>query len=88
METKTFDVVSEDRIELCADAMFSCGFPCNPIPFALALASYVGKKGSDSIKDDTAKRILWILMAQSYGQLSRIDLSDEWDRLNKIKGEK
>jgi len=58
-------------------------FPCNPIPFATALAAHVREFGTDSIKDDKAKAILWILMGQAYGQLATIDMSDEWDRLSK-----
>jgi hypothetical protein len=56
-------------------------FPGNPIPFAIALADLVRECGTSSIQSDDAKRILWILMSQSYGQLSTIDLSDEWDLL-------
>ncbi len=63
---------------------FSGGsFPCNPIPFATALATHVREFGTDSIKSDDAKKILWILMTQAYGQLATINLSDEWDRLEK-----
>lgn len=62
-------------------AMFDPCFPCNPIPFALGLAEHVKAHGSDSIKSDEAKRILWILIAQAYGQLARVDLCDEWSRL-------
>lgn len=64
------------------EAMFSPAFPCNPRPFARALDSLCdGNTGA--IKSDKAKRILWILMAQAYGEPSRIDLSDEWKRLYK-----
>lgn len=63
------------------NALESDAFPCNPIPFATGLADHVREHGTDSIKSDQAKRILWILMAQAYGQLAKIDLSDEWDRL-------
>ncbi len=64
-------------------AIESPSFPCNPIPFANGLADLVRDNGTDSIKSDDAKRILWILMAQSYGQLATIDLCDEWDKLTK-----
>jgi hypothetical protein len=62
-------------------AMESDAFPCNPIPFANGLAELVRERGTDSIKSEDARRILWILMAQSYGQLAKIDLCDEWDKL-------
>jgi hypothetical protein len=67
-------------------AIDSDGFPCNPIPFANSLADHVREFGTDSIKTDDAKKILWILMGQAYGQLATIDLSDEWDRLTKRGG--
>lgn len=67
-------------------AIESESFPCNPIPFANGLADHVRENGSDSIKSDEAKRILWILMGQAYGQLATIDLCDEWDRLTKRGG--
>lgn len=62
-------------------------FPCNPIPFATGLADHVRKHGTDSIKSDEAKCLLWILMSQAYGQLATIDLCDEWDRLVKLNKE-
>ena len=65
-------------------AMFSESLPINPIPFATALASYVRENGTNSIESDEAKAILWVLMAQSYGSLSAIDLTDEWARLYAI----
>lgn len=70
-----------DRLQT---AMFDNCFPCNPIPFANGLAEHVRKHGADSIKSDEAKRILWVLMAQAYGQLASIDLSSEWSRLEPI----
>ena len=72
-----------DRI---STAMFSNCFPCNPIPFANGLAELVMDKGTDSIQTDEAKRILWILMAQAYGQLATVSLCDEWSRLANSDG--
>jgi hypothetical protein len=69
---------ASDNIAL---AMFSPSFPVNPIPFAVGLARFVKENGSDSIKADDAKQILWILMAQAYGQLGTVDIGDEWNRL-------
>ena len=68
-------------------AMFSPSFPCNPIPFARGLADLVKQNGTDSIKSDEAKAILWVLMAQAYGQLATIDLCAEWSRLDKAREE-
>ena len=60
-------------------------FPCNPIPFAVGLAQLVRDRGTDSIKSDDARKILWILMAQCYGQMATVDLSKEWDRLYNLE---
>jgi len=65
-------------------AMFSSCFPCNPLPFLTGLFERVKKNGTDSIQSDECKRILWVIMGQAYGQMARINLCDEWDRLNKL----
>ena len=68
-------------------AMFSPCFPCNPLPFAKGLGDLVRERGTDSIQSDEAKAILWVLIAQAYGQLATIDLYEEWRRLDKAHGE-
>ena len=65
-------------------AMFSEALPVNPRPFLLKAASLIREKGSDYIRSDQIKAILWMILAQSYGQLSVIDLCKEWDRLSKV----
>jgi hypothetical protein len=70
------------------DAIEDDSFPGNPIPFANGLANHVRDYGTDSIRSDNAKRILWILMGQAYGQVAKIDLVDEWNRLTKRGGTK
>ena len=66
-------------------AMFNSSFPVNPIPFANGISEIVMNEGTDAIKSDEVKKILWVLMAQSYGQLAKIDLCDEWERLEGTK---
>ena len=79
----TTETVRDDAIR----ALQSECFPCNPRPFAAELGKLVAENGTDSIKSDEAKALLWILMAQAYGQMARIDLCTEWDRLDKfLKG--
>ncbi len=86
-ETMRDEATTNRRDKLLKDRVYTAfsggSFPCNPIPFANALAEHVREFGTDSIKSDDAKKILWILMTQAYGQLATIDLSDEWDRLEK-----
>tara|TARA_R110000751_G_scaffold272427_1_gene372625 strand:+ start:813 stop:1058 length:246 start_codon:yes stop_codon:yes gene_type:complete len=69
-------------------AMFSSSFPINPIPFANGLSEMVMNEGTDAIESNDAKRILWVLMAQAYGQLATIDLSSEWERLYQTEEKK
>lgn len=71
----------QTNLEKLAKAIESSSFPCNPIPFANGLAELVRERGTDAIRSPDAQKILWILMAQSYGQLAKIDLCDEWDKL-------
>jgi len=58
--------------------------PGNPVPFCNAISNFVRENGTDSIQNDKAKAILWVLMAQAYGQMASIDLHDEWARLSSI----
>ncbi len=62
-------------------AMFDTSFPINPIPFANGISEIVMNEGSDTIETDEVKKILWVLMAQAYGQMATIDLCEEWSRL-------
>jgi len=73
----------DNNIMKLTEAMFNPSFPINPIPFANGLADHVRENGTDSIQSDEAKKILWVLIAQAYGQLSKVDLCDEYDRLSK-----
>ena len=75
------------KFDRLSEAIFSEAFPANPLPFAFGLAEFIKEgKHSDLIKSDKAKRILFVLMAQAYGQLTRIDLCDEWQRLANTDG--
>jgi hypothetical protein len=62
-------------------AMFNTSFPVNPIPFANGISEIVMSEGTDTIESDEVKKLLWVLMAQAYGQMATIDLCDEWTRL-------
>ena len=75
---------SEEYDKLLLNAMFSPAFPCNPIPFAKGLTSLLRAQGTQSIRGDDAKRILWVLMAQAYGQMGVINLTDEYMRLVQV----
>ena len=83
-QTIKHDTLNEATFHNLTNAMFSDAFPCNPIPFAQGLANFVKDNGTRSIESDEAKRILWVLMAQAYGQLNMVDLSGEWQRLHNV----
>ncbi len=68
-----------------SQAMFATAVPCNPTPFALALAENVHFYGTDWIKTEEAKRILFVLNMQAYGQLFHIDSAEEFERLLKTR---
>jgi len=75
----------EEYDKLLLNAMFSPEFPCNPIPFAKGLTSLLRAQGTQSIRGDDAKRILWVLMAQAYGQdCEVINLTSEYMRLVQV----
>ncbi len=66
---------------------FACdAFPCNPRPFARSLDELIDDNGTAAIQSDEAKALLWVLMAQAYGQMATIDLSAEWERLYDVNG--
>jgi len=65
-------------------AMFSECLPVNPTPFLIKATELIRENGTDYIKSDQIKAILWVVLAQSYGQLALIDLSKEWDRLSQV----
>ena len=73
--------MNEQRYKNLTEAMFDTSMPINPIPFAIGFDDLVKERGTNFIKSDEAKKILWVLLAQSYGELSMIDLSTEWKRL-------
>ena len=62
-------------------AMFSESFPCNPLPFANGLINGVRENGTDWITSDQAKRIMFVLIAQSYGQGFNIESYQEYTNL-------
>ena len=73
--------MTDDTSRPLERAYQSPAFPGNAIPFARRLAELVSEQGTAAIKSDDARALLWILMAQSYGQAATIDLGDEWKRL-------
>lgn len=65
------------------EAFLDQSFPGNPLPFLNGIAEHVRENGTDSIQSDEVKKVLWVVMAQAYGQCATIDLMDEWSRLEK-----
>ena len=71
----------EKEIEVLSRAMFSTSFPCNPLPFLNVLHEGVKKYGTWWIKTDVAKKILYVIIAQAYGQSFKLESLDEYERL-------
>ena len=74
----------QKRLERLTEAMFDTSFPVNPIPFANGISELVMNGDAEDIKSDKARAMLWVLMAQSYGQMATIHLCEEWRRLCKV----
>ncbi len=58
--------------------------PCNPVPFAYALADGTKSNGTDWIRRDEARAILHTLNMMAYGQSYKIDAIKEHNRLEII----
>ena len=87
MDTSQDKPLDNAMEQQAVEAFRSECFPCNPRPFAKVLGEIVAREGTDAIKSDRAKTVLWILMAQAYGQLAVIDMHDEWCRLERLPKE-
>ncbi len=60
--------------------------PCNPIPYLNRMIELINENGTQSIKTNKKVRgCLWVVMAQAYSGIATIDMSEEWDTLNKDK---
>ena len=64
--------------------MFDECLPVNPLPFLLKATDLIREKGTDYVKSDQIKAILWVILAHSYGQLATINLCEEWERLGQV----
>ena len=65
-------------------AMFQTCLPVNPLPFLSKAAELIRENDTDYVRSDKVKAVLWIVLAQAYGQLAVIDLNKEWDRLKQV----
>ena len=63
--------------EELAEALTEEVFPCNPLPFLNALFHYVQRHHTESIKDPTARKLLLILIQQSWGQCATVNTLTE-----------
>lgn len=78
MDDKVINERMYDEAEL---VMFTTSFPCNPRPFVQRLHDLVFAGDGGIITANQVKACLWILNAMAYGQMAKIDMSDEWTRL-------
>ena len=82
--TTTIKNVSFDKE---AKAFYARVLPVNPLPFLYALADSVKQQGTDWIRTDQAKAILYTLIQMAYGQDFHLDGIAEFDRLRSIMEE-
>jgi len=67
-----------------ARAFYAKALPVNPLPFLYALADSVKEQGTDWIRTDHAKAILYTLIQMAYGQDFHLDGLAEFDRLRSL----
>jgi len=67
-----------------ARVFYARALPVNPLPFLYALADSTKEKGTDWIRTDQAKAILYTLIQMAYGQNFQIDGLAEYERLREL----
>lgn len=72
-------------LPVLAAVMFSEALPSNPLPFLTGLIDGVKINGTDWIRSDEAKMILFTVFQQMYGQAVLFDSFDEFQRLQKVQ---
>jgi len=55
---------------------------CNPRPFLTKLADMVAYHGTEVMKTDEAKSVLFNLNQMAYGEMARISMPEEYTRLD------
>lgn len=70
------------QINELGKAMFGISTPCNPLPFLEGLKMGVKEMGTDWIRSDDAKRILFTILQQVYGSAFKIDSFEEFKNLS------
>ena len=72
-----------ENLKKLSEAMFNNSLPCNPVPFLSGLIDGCKINGTDYITSNEAKKILFIILCQSYGSLFFIDSLNEFNKLKK-----
>jgi hypothetical protein len=78
----TTTVSNSDRTDIIK-AFLRPAVPVNPKPFIITLMDGVNHRGTDWIKTDEAKAILFVLQMMAYDSLFSIDSTEEFQRLRK-----
>lgn len=72
-------------IPALASAMFAEYTPSNPLPFLNGLIDGVKLNGTDYIRSDEAKKIMFTILQQMYGTCFLLDSFAEFQRLLNLK---
>lgn len=63
----------------------SDSFPCNSKPFLRRLGELLDERGTNSLmnlrEDHDVRAVMWVLVAQLYGQLGVVNVEHEWEWL-------
>jgi uncharacterized protein YnzC (UPF0291/DUF896 family) len=69
------------------DTIGDCGLPVNAIAMINRLRELMDEHGTNALsgeeikQDVRVRKLLWLINQQFFGQLSKIDMMDEWDEL-------
>jgi len=74
----------KNELNELSKAMFNESLPCNPIPFLNGLITGVKTFGTNWITLPEAKKILFTILLQSYGQCFILESWNEYQRLSKL----
>ena len=58
--------------------------PTNPLPFLYALADCIRQHGTDWLRTDEGKALLFTVLVMAYGTGFRLDSEKEFERLDKV----
>jgi hypothetical protein len=69
------------HIKELGNAMFCNALPTNPTPFLNALIVGVKEEGTNWLRSDEARRLIWLINTMSFSDMATINQTEEFNRL-------